>query len=164
MQLLGRVELGLGNLAQAKRCYQHVISLNEGSGASVALAGALTGLARVALATGDLVAARGHLLRALTALRQSLVFEWVVGALTVMAELLHAEGQAGAAAELCAALLSWPATPFCVLETAQRVRPELETRLEKLAEELPPEVFAAAEARGQTRQMDEVVAQLLSAS
>jgi len=161
LQLLGRVELGLGNLAQAKRCYQHVISLNEESGASVALAGALTGLASVALAIGDLVAAREHLLRALAALRQSCVFEWMVGALTVMAELLQAEGQAEAAAELCATLLSWPATPFCVLETAQRVRPELETRLEKLAAQLPPAVFAAATARGRSRQVDEVVAEIV---
>ena len=156
--------MGLGNLAQAKRCYQHVISLNEESGASVALAGALTGLASVALATGDLVAARGHLLRALTALRQSCVFEWVVGALTVMAELLQAEGQAGAAAELCAALLSWPATPYCVLETAQRVRPELKTRLQELAAQLPSDVFAAATARGGNRNIDDVVAQLVSAA
>ena len=138
-----------------------MISLNEESGASVALAGALTGLASVALAIGDLVAAREHLLRALAALRQSCVFEWMVGALTVMAELLQAEGQAEAAAELCATLLSWPATPFCVLETAQRVRPELETRLEKLAAQLPPAVFAAATARGRSRQVDEVVAEIV---
>ena len=164
LQLLGKVELALGNLAQAKRCYRQVISLNEESGASVAVAGTLTGLAGVALATGDLVAARGHLLRALAVLRQSCVFEWVVGALTVMAELLQAEGQAEAAVELCAALLSWPATPYCVLETAQRVRPELEARLRELRVQLPPEVFAAATARGQRRQVEDVVAELLSNS
>ena len=96
--------------------------------------------------------------------RESCTLEFVIGAIAAMAELLHAEGQAEAAAELCAALLSWPVTPYCIHDTAQRVRPELETCLQKLETQLPPEVFAAALERGRHRQIDEVVAQLLSAS
>jgi predicted ATPase/DNA-binding SARP family transcriptional activator/tetratricopeptide (TPR) repeat protein len=164
LQLLACVELALGNLAQAKRCYRQVISVAERSGFSILVASALTGLARATLAAGDLVEARGHLLRALRLLRESRALEYIIGALAAMVELLQAEGQIEAATELCSALLSWPATPYCVLETAQRVRPELETRLQKLAEQLPPEVFAAATARGRNRQIDEMVAELASAS
>jgi len=164
LQSLGGVELALGNLTQAERCYRRVISLYEKSGGSVALAGALTGLARVVLATGDLVAARGHLLRALAALRQSGVSEWVVGALAAMAELLLAEGQAETAAGLCSALLSWPATPNYAPETMQHLRAELEARLQVLEMQLPPEVFAAARDRGRGSRIDEVLAQLVSGS
>ncbi len=93
-------------------------------------------------------------------LQGSCTLEFVIATIAAMAELLHAEGQAEVAAELCAALLSWPVTPFCTHDTGQRVRPELETRLKELAAQLPPEVFAAALERGRQRQIDEVVAQL----
>ena len=78
-----------------------------------------------------------------------------------MAEIQQAEGQWEAAAELCAALLSWPATPHYAPETTQHLRAELEQRLRQLEAQLPPEVFAAAVARGRARQIDDVVAELV---
>ena len=78
-----------------------------------------------------------------------------------MAEIRQAEGQWEAAAELCAALLSWPATPNYAPNLVQHLRAELEQRLRQLEAQLPAEVFAAAVARGRARQIDDVVAELV---
>jgi len=161
IQALGTVELAVGNSLQAQRCYEQAVSLNEGAGSSIGLANALTGLARALIARGNLGMARGHLLRSLELLRGVCALEFVIGTIAAMTELLDAEGQMEAAVELCAALLSWPFTPYCTHDTAQRVRPDLATRLQGLAARLPPEIFAAATARGRQRQIDEVVAELI---
>jgi tetratricopeptide (TPR) repeat protein len=158
---LGNVELALGNLAEARWYYRELISLCEGRGLSFGVVASLTGLARLALVTGDLVAAREHLLRALKLQPHSRPIEHTIDAIAVMSELLQAEGQWEPAAELCAALLSWPATPQYSPSIVQHLRAELEARLRKLEVQLQPEVFAAATARGRARQVDEVVAELI---
>ena len=60
---LGCVELALGNLAQARRLYQEMMTICEKWSFQYGMAAALTGLARVALAKGELSEARTHLLR-----------------------------------------------------------------------------------------------------
>ena len=85
----------------------------------------------------------------------------MIEAIAAVAEIQQAEGQWEAAAELCAALLSWPATPNYAPETTQHLRKELEARLRALEAQLPPETFAAVTARGRQRQIDEVVAELV---
>ncbi len=124
---LGGVELALGNLAQAKRFYLEMIPICEGWGLPFGLAAALTGLARVALAKGELAEARGSSAprpQHAPALTQRPAR--TIEAIAIMAELRQAEGQWEAAAELCAALLSWPATPSYAPRSAQHLRAELE--------------------------------------
>ena len=158
---LGCVELALGNLAQAKRFYQEMVTVCERWDLQFGLAAAQTGLARVALAKNELAEASEHLQRALSTPPRTHAIQHTIEAIAVMAELQQAEGQWEAATELCAALLSWPATPHYAPETTQHLRAELEQRLRQLEAQLPPEVFAAAVARGRARQIDEVVAELV---
>ena len=81
-----------------------------------------------------------------------------------MAEIEQVEGRLEAAAELCAALLSWPATPHYTPNTVQHLRQELAARLQKLEAQLSPEVYAAAIARGRARSVEEIVAELSAES
>ena len=64
-------------------------------------------------------------------------------------QLLQVEGQVEAAAELFAALLSWPATPVFSSQLLRHLRADLEGRLQELEARLSPEVFAAATAAGE---------------
>ena len=81
-----------------------------------------------------------------------------------MAEIEQAEGRLETAAELCAALLSWPATPNYATETVQHLRMEQAARLQKLETQLSPEVYAAAIARGRARSVEEIVSELSAES
>ncbi len=157
----GCVELALGNLAQARRFYQEMLTLCEGWDFQYGLAAAVTGLARVALVKGELAEARAHLLRALRTPPHTHPIQHTIEAIAAVAEVQQEEGQWETATELCAALLSWPATPHYAAETTQHLRTELEGRLRQLEMRLPPEVFAAATTRGRARQIDDVVAELV---
>ena len=137
-----------------------MLRLCEGWDLSYGLVAALTGLARVALAGGDLAEARAYLLRALKIRWRSFPIQHTIEALAAMAEIEQAEGRLEAAAELCAALLSWPATPNYAPETVQHLRQELAARLQKLETQLSPEVYAAAVARGRARSVQEMVDEL----
>lgn len=103
---MGTIELALGNLAQARRFYREKLSLCEAQGLSDGLAVTLTGLARVALAHGKEAEARAHLRRAFQTSTQARPPRQMIDTLATWSELLMAEGQHAAAAELCAALLS----------------------------------------------------------
>jgi tetratricopeptide (TPR) repeat protein len=161
---LGNVELALGNLVEAKRLYREVLRLCEGWDLSFGLVVALTGAARVALAKGDLAEARAYLLRALRIRWRSFPILHTIEALAAMAEIEQAEGRLETAAGLCAALLSWPATPNYAPETVQHLRMELAARLQKLETQLSPEVYAAAIARGRARSVEEIVSELSEGS
>jgi tetratricopeptide (TPR) repeat protein len=158
---LGGAELALGNFSHAKRFYREMLSVCEDLGIQYGVVPALTGLARVALATGKLAEAKQHLLGALKIPPRSRVLKHTIEAIAIMAELRQAEGQCEAAVELCAALLNWPATPNYAPEMTQYLRKELAARLRQLEAQLSPEVFVAATARGRQRQIDEVVAELI---
>jgi hypothetical protein len=121
----------------------------------------LTGLARVALTIGDLTEARDYLLRALKMQPHSCPIQHPIDAGAVMAELRQAEGQWEAAAELCAALSNWPATPKYAPTIVRHLRKDLEERLRGLEAHLPAEVFTAATARGRSREIGDVVAELV---
>ena len=161
---LGNVELALGNLVEARRLNREMLRLSEGWDFSFGLAVALIGAARVALAKGELAEARAQLLRAFTIRWRSFPILHTIEALATMAEVEQAEGRLEAAAELCAALLSWPATPNYAPETVQRLRQELASRLQKLEAQLSVEIYAAAVARGRARSVEEIVAKVAEGS
>jgi tetratricopeptide (TPR) repeat protein len=158
---MGAAELALGNLAQARRFYREALESSEAQGATSDLALSLIGLARVALAHGKVAEAREHLRRALQTPSPTRPLRRTIDALATWSELLVAEGQLEAAAELCAALLSWPATPIFSSLLLRPLRADLEVRLRELEARLPSDVFAAAIARGQSRQMEEVAAEIV---
>ena len=158
---LSNVELALGNLGEARRNYRELIALSKETSSLFGVVVGLTGLARVALVTGDLAAARQYLLRALPLELHARPIQHTIEAIATMTELMQAEGQLETAAELCAALLIWPETPKYAPDLVQHLRTDLEARLRALEAQLPPETFAAVTARGRQRQIDEVVAQLI---
>ena len=161
LQNMGAAELALGNLAQARRFYREALESSEAQGATSDLALSLIGLARVALAHGKVAEAREHLRRALQTPSPTRPLRRTIDALATWSELLVSEGQLEAAAELCAALLSWPATPIFSSLLLRPLRADLEVRLRELEARLPSDVFAAAIARGQSRQMEEVAAEIV---
>jgi predicted ATPase/DNA-binding SARP family transcriptional activator len=164
LQNMGAVELALGNLAQARRFYQEALELCAAQGSTPDLALSLTGLARITLARGDRAAARKYLRNALSASQPTRQFRPTIAAIATWAELLQVEGQLEIAIELCAALLSWPATPVFSSHLLRPLRADLEARLRRLETLLPPEIFAAATARGRSRQVDEVVAEIMGST
>ena len=105
------------------------MALCEESGLSYGVVVSLTGLARVALRQGDLVGARAFLLRALPLEMNTRPIEHTIEVIATMTELTQAEGQWEAAAELCAALLNWPATPKYVPNLVQHLRTDLAARV-----------------------------------
>ena len=116
------------------------------------------------MADGELTEARAYLVRALKIRSRSFPIQHTIEALAAIAEIEQAEGRLEAAAELCAALLNWPATPRYTPNTMQHLREELAARLQKLETQLSPEVYAAAIARGRARSMDEILAELSEGS
>ena len=72
-----------------------------------------------------------------------------------MAHAVQQEGNVAYAAELLACAESWPAAWY---ETRQQAA----HALNELAAQIPPDVFAAAVTRGRTRQIDDVVAELVA--
>ena len=131
LQTLGSVELALGNLTQA----QTILPASDFAERRIRLfswLGERPDRSRQGQRwPGAIWSRRAGICCAPSSMLQgSCTLEFVIGAIAAMAELLHAEGQAEAAAELCAALLSWPVTPYCMHDTGQRVRPDLETRLQ----------------------------------
>jgi len=157
LQNMGTIELALGNLAQARRFYREKLSLCEAQGLADGFAVTLTGLARVALAHGNAAEAREHLRRALQMPSPARPPRQTIDILATWSELLMAEGQHAAAAELCAALLSWPTTPVFSSLLLRPLRADLEARLRELEAGLSPERFAAATERGRNRSIEDVV-------
>ena len=113
---------------------------------------ALVGLGRAALAMGSRGAAERHLRHAL---RCPLYYMHDrIEAVATLAQVFAAEGDVLAAVELLAFAVSHPAT-------AHRVRQPLIGLLAELEAVLPAEQFATASARGRTRKLDGVVAELM---
>ena len=79
-----------------------------------------------------------------------------------MTELMQAEGQFETAAAPVRALLIWPETPGYAPDLVQHLRADLAARLRALEARLPPEVCAAAVTHGRSRQIDDVVAELVA--
>jgi predicted ATPase len=152
---LGNVALDMGDLAQARQQYKQALERcrqSETTGAS-ALANSLIGLGSVALAEGDLASARRYFWEVLREIRPSLAV--TARALAGAARVLLGEGRLLQAVEVCAFLLEWPATEYATKQKVEQVLRDLETRL-------PPEVCAAAITRGQSRQIDDVVTELVA--
>jgi predicted ATPase/DNA-binding SARP family transcriptional activator len=155
LQESGAVELAAGNPAEAQRLYLESVEVMDRIGQSRFLARgtSLVGLGRVALAGRNLAAATAHF-------RQVLVtgngWAWdTADAAIGMAQVYAGEGQLARAVELLAFAESWPPTMHVPKERARKL-------LEELEAEMPAEVFAAASARGRSRQVEDVVAELTS--
>jgi predicted ATPase/DNA-binding SARP family transcriptional activator len=146
---MGIAELHLGRPTEARRLLREALAAGERTGRPM-VATPLALLGRVALAEGDAAGARASVV---LALRIPGLAAWdACTALTVMGEVLVCEGQYEVAAELAAFLLTWP-------PTSADQRQDSEHSLRTAEERLPPDVFAAAVARGRARGSEDVLAE-----
>jgi len=149
---LGRLELELGRPAQAAEYYQASLAHGQRAGISPDhVPPALIGLGRAALALGDRTGASEHLRRALRC--PSYWAHHRLEAIATLAQVFAEDGDVLRAVELLAFVVAHPAT-------IQRVRQPLVRLLAELEAELPAEQFATAATREQSRELDEIVAEL----
>jgi predicted negative regulator of RcsB-dependent stress response len=154
LSLLGDIELALGNAAGARRLYEESLERYAATDPtrSPAFASCANGLGRVALGSGNLAAAREHLRQALMAPVRSP--EETAAAIAGLARVLTQQGEVERAAELLAFVASWPATPYAIWSAVEKTLREMESQL-------PPDLLAAATARGRARLSDDVVTELI---
>jgi tetratricopeptide (TPR) repeat protein len=160
LRALAAIELEIGNATEAKRLFQESMEQNERVGSIRASddAYAIVGLGQTMLALGDPIAAHSYFRQALNL--RGCTAAGIAGALAGIAQVLAAQGDRERATEFCAALLDQPATPSYSPQNGQPIRPRLAALFNGLEGQLPAEVFAAAVARGRTRSVDEIVAEL----
>ena len=160
----GDTAFALGEYEEAKECYQDALVHYKDVSRDEGIAYSLDCLGNVALAMGDYPEAKRYYQQALKipidirTVRASL--DVLVGLATLLAHTERGvrEGNAALlverASELVALVLHHPASVKETRERAQRL-------LDELQAELPPAVFAAAEERGQARDLQATVAELL---
>jgi predicted ATPase/DNA-binding SARP family transcriptional activator len=171
LAFLGHISNSMGRYEEAQRYLQEAWDEAKRINPTFTMAWFLGGLSEAALGLGDLQAARHYLLEAL----ENKIVPPTFLALVSWAMLLMKEADlpaAGVAAgqeappnheqkqqavEILSLVLSHPATWQVDKGKADRLLAGLKT-------ELPPEVFAAARARGQAKTVDAVVEEILAAA
>jgi tetratricopeptide (TPR) repeat protein len=151
---LGALELRLGRVAEARRLYGESLASFDQPGMAPAnfLASALIGLGHVAYHLRDLGQARQHFQEALRTPGRA---AWeTMNAIAGMAQVIAAEGDTTRAVELLAFVAQHPFTSHATRQRATQLLRELEA-------ELPADVFAATVGRRRSRELDEVVAELI---
>ena len=157
LRLLGDVALSQGDATTAQRCYEECLSQwrSAGGGISPSISPAHVGLGKAALALGDATAAKMHLRLASIATPVGAAEKATL--ILATAELLAAEGDDDRAVELLAFLARWTGTSWAASNAAQALLSEQKARLSDMD-------YASAVARGQGRHVEEIIAQLASAS
>jgi len=151
---LGDVASALGHHAEAKQWFKDSLAAAGGMGAKPSIT-QLTGLGYATSALGEFDRSRQCFSQALEmAMRIDLILE-SLDVLTGMAHLLAGQGEQERAMEVLHFALHHPATRQVTRDRAQTLVTELETSL-------PSETFAAATARGQARELEEVAVEVLS--
>jgi hypothetical protein len=152
---LANAELALDHVAEAHRFFRRSLSLCNPDGAlpDTRYSVSALGLGQVALAEDKLETAVTWVRRVLASTARSA--NVTTGAVLLMAEIERSQGGAEPAAELLGFVahspLAWHAT-----------RQKALAALRELEAELPPDVYTAAVARGEGRELEELVAELLS--
>jgi tetratricopeptide (TPR) repeat protein len=152
---LAMAELELDHVAAARHHCQRGLAYLEQSGGThlPEYASLIVVMGWVALAEDDVEAATAHARRALAT--GSRMANATTQAVLLIAVALRRQGQTEHAAELASAVARSPLTSYATRERAAAALRELESRL-------PPEVYAAAVARGEGREVNELVLSLLT--
>jgi predicted ATPase/transcriptional regulator with XRE-family HTH domain len=150
---LGRVAFAQGKVAEAHQLHQESLALSRAIGNKRAIAISLNQLGLVRHALGDDRASRHAFDEALTTALEIEMIPLALEVLVGLAALLAQEETPEQAIELLALTLRHPAA-------GRRTRERADRLLSELTAGLPPEVVAAAQARGQAGTLDDL-AQLL---
>jgi tetratricopeptide (TPR) repeat protein len=156
LNALGEVALAARDLEQAKARYREALSSAEELAALRHITTALCGLGEVALAAGDVPAARQHYRRALQVAMEVLRADVRRQTLVSVAKWYANQEQRALAVELVALALG--TSPDYWRETLR----DTEALLSELRSGLSPDIYAAAEARGQARDLEATMAELLA--
>jgi len=153
--LLGRIKTDQHEYDEAARWFEKALIISETFGHLYGIAANHTRQSRIALATGNYPAAQRHLLKALRVFGDA-GYQWrATYPLAYIAEMFAAQNQPQRAVELLATVDKHRASFQLTDDVAQTLRDELQSKLE-------PEDFAAAWERGEGRELNAVVAELLA--
>ena len=154
---LGRAALGEGKWAEAQRCWEQNAAYNRQAGNDHTLALSLAGLGLAALRLGSRVGARYHLLEALRLATAGGNLTTPVVVLGVLSVALLDAGRIEEAMEVYAAVSQLPHF------ARSRFWEDIAGRhIAAAAASLPPDVVAAAQARGRARDLMETAHEVLA--
>jgi predicted ATPase/DNA-binding SARP family transcriptional activator len=151
---MGNLAERRGDYAQAKGFFQESLAVSRTGGLFAHSPSALTGLGWAALGLGEAQEARQHFHQALRLEARTQRGSMVVDALAGLAHYLARVGEPERALELLALTSHHPAG-------GQETRDRVACLGAELVAQLPPEVAAAAQARGKASRLEEVVAEVL---
>jgi predicted ATPase/DNA-binding SARP family transcriptional activator len=154
---LAAIALALGHYAEARRIFTDSVRICEDVGVPSVTVTALTGLGNVSCVLGEYGQSRACFCRALKRTIGGGSIHRVPEVLTGLADLLVREGGGERAAELLGLIRHHPASPYAVRERAKRL-------LTEVAVELPPQMVAAATARGEAQELADAVANILQSN
>lgn len=158
--VLGHVALALGDLEEAKKHYIRCLRLSQETGFHYAIQAATKYLGKVSLSLGEIAPAQEYLNECLRITKEIGFIRDIVNLLYEYARLYTAQNELEQAVELLALVIQHPASELYRLLEG-RIRDSAEDLLAKLEASLPQEVFTAAVERGQTLELDGVVADLI---
>jgi serine/threonine protein kinase/DNA-binding SARP family transcriptional activator len=159
---LGRINNGLGAYHEAIDCSQEALAIAKEIGNPRKTTEALSALGEAASGLGDHQRAKQHLREGLQIAIEPGAIPYLLEALGILAAIFTAEngltGEEGViyAVELLTMVIHHPASWDIVKQKAARHLADIEV-------ELPRDLIAAAKARGQTRDLQETVTELLEA-
>jgi len=153
---MSHIALRQGDISEAVWLCSEAAAISEEMGAPRQSAMALTALGMAKCAAEDYGQAGSCFQRALSLLVGTDLLPEKLNALAGVAALLAAEGELEQATELSALALHHPGCDQVVKERAQDLLAELES-------ELPRDAFTAAIARGQARELDDAIGEVLGA-
>jgi predicted ATPase len=151
---LGYMAAELGDYAQAKRFYQEGVTLYQQIGIKAGLVNTLGNLGEACYNLGDYAGARNYLHQALQIGQEIGAIPTMLGSLVCLAALWAQEGKTTYSLELLAFAVHQPAITQDTKEQAMAMSAELTA-------DLSPAVAAEAKARGQARELDGLVAEIL---
>jgi predicted ATPase len=151
---LGRMAAELGDYAQAKPLYQEGVTQYQQIGIKSGLANTLGNLGEACYSLGDHAGARRYLCQALEIAQEIGAIPSVLKSLVWLAALWAQEGKTTQSLELLA---------FAMHQSAitQNARNHAVALSAELAADLAPDVVTEAKARGQARELDALVAEIL---
>jgi len=152
---LGRIAAELGNHAKARPLYAEAVAVYQRIGVKSGLANTLCNLGESCYRLGAYDESRQYLIQALRIAHEIGVAPTALKSLVGWVHLLRHAGDWKQGLELLALVLHHPAAVQALKEEAQGL-------IEELAVDLSPETVAAATARGQASELDEVVARILA--
>ena len=152
---LGEVSTVLGEYVEATRLAHESLLMDEELGYPVQKAWAHRVLGNAACGLGDYQTARAHLRQALEQAMSVRATAPTLLTLAGIAALLARQGERERPVELLALVLRHPARLQWTADRAARI-------LEELRSQLAPEQFAPAQERGEARDIDSTVNELLS--